>query len=171
MSASGLTMADVLDRSMSWILQNVHTALPGIIEKYDAVTAKADVSPALRKRWTSDGITTQVDMPVITNVPVIWPRTSKGAITFPLEKGDGVLLIFSERSIDNWLSKGGKSDQTDSRMFDLSDAIAIPGLFALSESIENANSTDLQIKFGSGVILVKSGGQVDVNNGNLTVDA
>jgi hypothetical protein len=164
MSDSGLTFSDVLDNAMAWMMQNVHTSIPGIVEKYDAATCKADISPAIRKRWDGQ----QIDMPVITGVPVVWPRTSKGAITFPLEKGDGVLLVFSERSIDNWVGKGGKADQTIPRMFDLSDAIAIPGLYSFNQKIDSPNTSDLQIKFGQGKITISSSGAIEISGSGIT---
>ena len=67
---------------------------------------------------------------MIYNVPVLFPRSRKAAVTFPLEKGDTVLLVFAERSLDEWIEKGGnKVSPEDPRRHDMSDAIAIPGCF------------------------------------------
>jgi hypothetical protein len=55
-------------------------------------------------------------------------------ITFPVAAGDIVLLCFAQTSLDNWLQLGGVVDPQDSRKFDLSDAIAIPGLLSFNQA-------------------------------------
>ena len=129
------SLATVICQAVSSIMSGVHTCMPGQIQKYDASTAKAEVLPLLNRTFYSGDVVT---MPIITNVPVIWLRSSKGAITFPLEKGDGVLLLFAERSIDEWLSSGKQVTPADGRSFDLSDAIAIPGCFDFNTSLSEA---------------------------------
>jgi hypothetical protein len=67
-------------------------------------------------------------LPVITDVPVVFPGAGDYSVTFPIAKGDTVLLIFAEGSLDQWLTKGGEVDPQDDRRFSLTDAIAIPSL-------------------------------------------
>jgi hypothetical protein len=137
--------------------------MPGQIQKYDASTAKAEVLPLLNRTFYSGDVVT---MPIITNVPVIWLRSSKGAITFPLEKGDGVLLLFAERSIDEWLSSGKQVTPADGRSFDLSDAIAIPGCFDFNTSLSEANNDDFQIVYNGNTIIIKSDGTIEIKGNN-----
>jgi hypothetical protein len=107
-------------------------------------------------------------MPVINNVPVIWPRTSLGSISFPLTHGDGVLLIFSERSLDEWLSNGGALAPNDPRQFDLSDAIAIPGLFSFATQMPSTvNNTDFVINFKNEQIIIRDNGDIEVGKNSL----
>ena len=149
-------------------LSSVHTAFPAQIEKYDFSTAKADVKPLLIANYP-DGST--MELPVIPNVPVVWPRTSLGSISFPLQRGDGCLVICSERSIDDWLLLGGKGAPADPRMFDLNDAIAIPGLYSFASQTKITNNEDFQITFNtdSGVknILIKKNGDVEIGGTGL----
>lgn len=112
-------------------LADLHTAIPGRIETYDKATQKASVKPLLKREY-KDG---QADeYPVITAVPVVFPGTSNGILHFDLIKGDGCLLIFSERSIDKWLSSGDVVSPNSRRKHDLSDAIAIPGLYSFNKA-------------------------------------
>ena len=97
--------------------------MPASIEKYDGL--KADVRPLL-KRQLRDG--TVLELPVITNVPVIWSRTDKSGLVLPLKPGDTGTLLMSERSLDIWLIQGGCINPKDFRKHDLSDAQFFPGL-------------------------------------------
>jgi len=198
MSQSNPTLSEVIHLSIEDYMNGVHTSLPGIVDSYDYKTQKAKIVPAV-KRISIDG--ELVTMPVITNVPVIWPRSGKAMIHFPLVRGDSVLLVFCERSVDLWLKNGGTADPSDPRWFDLTDAVAIPGLFPFSEkSLATDNETvqfifgdalikmkddgeitvnDTSIKVGSdgaidiqdGTIKISTGGEVDINNGNLVISA
>ena len=177
------SLATVLERAIWNVLASVHTAFPARVEKYDHATAKADVKPLLARRY-EDAV---VEMPVVPNVPVIWPRSTLGGIGFPLQRGDGVLVVCSERSLDGWLSQGGIVAPQDLRKFDLSDAIAIPGLYPFTSETKAQNNEDffinykdrtitikdngdIELKNDNGIIVLKSNGQLDVNGGNLTVD-
>jgi hypothetical protein len=153
------TLATVIETAILNFLGTVHTAIPGQIEKYDYTTAKADVKPLLSQSFT-DGTT--AEMPVISNVPVVWPRTSQGSISFPLVRGDGVLLIFSERSIDEWLSRGGTLAPSDQRQFDMSDAIAIPGLYSFASQTKISGNEDCEIHFKNQSVTIKANGDIEV---------
>jgi len=105
-------------------LLDVHTSLPGVVDSFDPVTKTADIQVALKRELT-DG--TEIQIPKLTNVPIMWPRTTSGGIYFPLAKGDYVTLFFIERSTDAWRVRGGVVNPKDSRKFHLSDAFAYPG--------------------------------------------
>lgn len=67
-----------------------------------------------------------------------------------MKAGDGVLLVFSQRSIENWLD-GSKGSPDDPRMFDLSDAFAIPSCNTKSPA---ADAENLSIQFSRVYLLV-----------------
>jgi len=148
-------------------LVEMHVALPARVEKYDRSTMKAEVTPALKKSYTNGDI---VELPVIVNVPVVWPRTSEFVFDAPLAKGDTVLLVFCERSLDAWLSKGGIVTPTDRRKFDLSDAVAIPGLFSFKQENPAKDDEGVSIRYKDASITIGDNGTVDINDGNLTVE-
>jgi hypothetical protein len=157
------TLATVICQAVASIMSGVHTCMPGQIQKYDSATAKAEVLPLLNRTFYSGDVVT---MPVVTNVPVIWPRTSQGSITFPLQKGDAVLLLFAERSIDEWLSNGKQSTPADGRAFDLSDAIAIPGCCDFSTALSHPNDSDFQVIFNENTIKIKQDGTIEIKGNN-----
>lgn len=126
MNAENPTLQELIKNAIEARLTDVHVSLPGIVQKYDAAKQTADVQPALKKKYADGTIT---NLPLILNVPVMFPRSSVGYIHFPLKKGDQVLLVFAERSLDLFRQKGGVLDPEDYRKHHLSDAIALPGFY------------------------------------------
>ena len=126
-----VTMTDALRTAIRNGEIAINCCLPGRIESYDASTQKASVKPLLR-RLDRDG--TEQSRPIITNVPVVWPRAGGAAMTMPVERGDGVMVLFSDRSLDRWLSRGGEVTPDDRRVHDYSDAIAVPGLVPFADA-------------------------------------
>jgi len=150
-------------------LGQVHTALPAIIDKYDHATQTAEVKPALRRRFADDSV---VELPVIPGVPVLWPGSADGGICWPLTRGDAVMLMFSERSMDEWMANGGVVTPSDGRRFDLTDAVAIPKLVAGGAQGHADNNTDMILAFKSATIRFKSDGEIVINGGNtVTIKA
>lgn len=147
----------------------VNTAMPGVVERYDAATGRADVSPVIKRVYVVDGKDQAFDQPVITSVPVCFPRGGGFAMTFPLKKGDPVLLVFSQRSIDRWTDTDGKTkhDCEDDRRFDLSDAIAIPGLYTFKAPIQTAHADNLVLakEDGSCHFQITTGGEFQMKGG------
>lgn len=140
----------------NWIgdqIANVHTAISAVVVSYNPKTNRASVQPT--GKWKAkDG--RSIDYPVIHQVPIMFPMGSGGTagMTFPIQSGDGCLLVFMETQCDDFLS-GGDSD--DPRRHSLNDAICIPGLYtgAASANVTNSGETCL---FCEGSLLRLSGG-------------
>ena len=155
--SSPVTMTDAIRLAILYQLTNIHTALPGAIISYDYTKQKASIQPLLNKVW-ADGTTTPV--PVLENVPVIFPRAGGASLTFPVAEGDTCLLLFMERSIDNWLMTGGQVDPNDPRKFDLSDAVALMGLSPFSQNSLSDNNDDLLLTYNGSSFRIKKNGDV-----------
>lgn len=156
---SPVTLNDAISLANQYALSGIHTALPGAIISYDYTVQKATIQPLLNKVW-SDGTT--MAMPVLENVPVIFPRSGGASLTFPVLEGDTCLLLFIERSIDLWLTTGGQVNPDDPRKFDLSDAIAIMGLSPFSTSSPAQNNSDLLLTYAGSIVRIKESGAVVV---------
>lgn len=146
MSDFGLN--EIIERVISGRLEReVFTALPGIVIDNSGLNKNQSivVRPAINKVYNADII---LESPLLFKVPVVFPAGGGGSLTFPIKNGDTVLLVFSKRNIDDWLVTDGKEVVTPSRnrVFSLSDAIAIPGLFT---EINNTNPSadDVELKF------------------------
>lgn len=158
------TMQDVLETAIQTIVGQIHTCFPGVIETYDESKAMASVNPLISRKYL-DG--TIVNFPLIPNVPIVWPRTKSGSISFPLSKGDGVLILCAERSLDEWLSKGTVVAPEDKRRYALIDAIAIPGLFSFNNTTKIDDNASFQVHFRNQTIRVMDSGDIKVGTAPL----
>ncbi len=155
------TLQEVIRRAIDARLNDVHTAMPAVVVSYDATSQKANVQPQLQRKFKNDNLA--INLPVITNVPVVFPRSGQAFISFPVKAGDQVMLIFSERSLDRWLDSGGIVDPADRRKFHLSDAVALPGLYPFSDTVA-ADPDDILIKNGDTELRVKNNGKFELKN-------
>lgn len=129
MSTRTPTLAAILNAVKSQTFADLRVSMPARVEKYDDATQLADVQPLLKESYTDEeGERAIARLPVITNVPVVFPGGGGMRITFPVRAGDTVMLVFSDRSIDSWLAQGGEATPEDERRHHLSDAVAWPGL-------------------------------------------
>lgn len=132
---------EVLRAALEYAIADVHTALPGRIDVYDPETQKADIKPLIQRRVIGeDGTELVEELPVLPQVPVVFPRVAGAFITFPINAGDHVLLLFNERSIDNFIAgDGADTDPDEYRMHDLGDAVAVLGFYPDSKALAQAD--------------------------------
>lgn len=126
--------------AVNWHLEQMNTAIPAIVIRVisDLQGSQIDVQPSINFKGY-DG-TTQ-ERSTILNVPVVFPCSSTSAITFPLNPGDPVLLIFSQRGLDAWKSGNGyPSTPTDYRMHAVQDCFAIPCPMPTSRSVNSQSN-------------------------------
>lgn len=166
-----VSLLNVLKSYYNSRMAEVHTAIPARILDYDPATQKASVQPLIKRRYydadrNPDGL---VDQPAIVAVPVVFPSAASGSLSFPISKGDIVLLVFSEVSIDSFVFSDGDAtvDPQDTRVFDYSDAIAIPGLYPFKKAL-GSHPTDVVLKFNvdtanENSIRLKPNGDVQVD--------
>lgn len=157
-------LREVLSQSFQQQAQNLNFAAVGRIVSYDAGSQRASVQPSV-PRLLSNG--ESEGMPVLEDVPVLWPRAGGASITFPVRAGDGCLIIFLDRSIDEW--KTGKSEApTDPRQHALSDAIAIMGLVDFNGG--GGSGEAVEIKMGGTTITI-DGSTANITAPSVTIDA
>lgn len=135
----------------TFLRNKVHTATVAVVEKYDAATQTVNVQPLIKEPVELEDGTFDIERrPVLQNVPLIFPGAGGMRITFPVRKGDTVLVVFAERSLDKWQHQGGEVDPGDRRMFHLSDAVAIPGLHPNSAPWSDADTSVITLGSDSG---------------------
>jgi len=162
------TDAEILTEAIESKLLDVHTALPGVIQKYDATTQTADIQIQLKRVLLNDNEElVSEDLPVLPNVPIAFPRSSNFFISFPLAAGDFVFVIFSELSLDVWRSKGSLCSPGDARRHSLTGGVAIPCLYPNSVALSNAHASDMVLGedgVDNNRVHIKSGGAVEVTS-------
>lgn len=147
------TTAELFTMHSESIGRELNVSRPGRIDKYDPKTQKADVKPLVMDLTaTRDGTELLEELPVIPSVPVMFLRGGGFFVSVPIAKGDLVTLLFSDRSLDNYLSgRGVVTDPDDFRTHALADAVAIPGGYPFALGIDESG-------VGDHMVLGKEGG-------------
>jgi hypothetical protein len=155
------TLPQATRRAIDARLAEIHTAIPGRVETFNRARAQVSVKPLI-KRIYRDGL--QISLPVISNVPVIFPRSGEASLTFPLQKGDTGLILFSERSLENWLARGGEAEPGDPRRFDMTDGIFLPGFYPFNSASPAEVDGSLALKFKTAKIKIQPNGKIAIGN-------
>ena len=131
-----ITLETVINSAFEYHIQSIYTAIPGIVIKVHGKLEeqRVDVQPAIKRKFKDGSI---VEQPVILNVPLQFPASSTSALTFPVNVGDTVMCIFSQRTLDTFKTSDGLCEPNDYRKFDRRDAMAIPGIFPFTKAINN----------------------------------
>jgi len=130
----------------------INTAIPGIVDSYNGSNQTASIKPAIRSiNITVDGSVQTIDLPVLILVPVWFPysRGSGFSLTYPVQKGDDALIVFSQRGIDNWLLHGNVQDPVGDfspRALSMSDGIAFVGLVPNPAAIKSFQTDGIELR-------------------------
>jgi hypothetical protein len=159
------TWPEVLDRLREKIMQELHVALPAQVESYDPSTQLASVKPLIQDVfYDEDDSLTSISLPVITNVPVLWPSGGGFGVTCPLAAGDTVTVLFHDRSLDAWLAQGSEQAPEDLRRHALKDAVAIPGCWPKPSAMPGVPSDGAQLGRMGGLAVKVTTSHVQLGN-------
>jgi hypothetical protein len=160
------------------MMLGIHTSMPGIIESFDSATNLVSVKPAIKMKIAKPGETVSfLDLPVIRNVPICLAQSKQAGlyITVPIKTGDECLLVFSERSIDNFVKSGGVSfpaegnKQVSPRHHDITDAICIPGVFTVPTALSSWNQDAIEVRNTAGTVKLSISSSKVTITGDLEV--
>lgn len=157
--------SDVVRAIIDSVLLDVNICMPAKIEKYNKDTQYADVKIQLYQKF-SDG--SLVAYPVIPNVPVKHARARAGGafIHMPLQPGDDVTLVFSQRSLDNWKQSGGMNDPADPRKHHITDAYALVGGSAINDAFKPETVDCIEIVNSLAKTKIHPDGTIELNANN-----
>ena len=110
----------------------------------------------------------ELEYPLLGDVPVVVMGGGGTYISHPIKAGDQCLLLFCDYMIDNWWVTGEAKPSIVPRKHDLSDAIAIVGLNAIPNAIQNySDYLRLHYNENSSIVI---GEQIDVNNETINLN-
>lgn len=126
------TLADVFAEMFRAYSDGLRVALPAeVIAWDDAAPERAQVRPTVRLVRRVEGARLAYRPPILPSAPVAWPGSGAYGLTWPLEPGSTGLLVFADRSIDEWATTGQRDNEPrDPRRHAYADAVFIPGLRA-----------------------------------------
>lgn len=131
-------LSALLDDLAGSIRGRINVALPAEVVSYNPALQTLTAKPTVSGRYQDPetGALVPFPIPAISNVPVAFPGAGLFSITWDLVPGDPVLLVFADRSLDEWKSTGlPETVPADVRRHDLTDAVAIPGLRPLTAPV------------------------------------
>lgn len=133
------------------IMSAMHVSIPGIIQSFDPDAVTAVVQPAIKGAEKDEsGAEVSVNLPLLVDVPVVFPRGGGCTLTFPVKAGDECLVIFADRCIDFWWQSGGVQEPVDDRMHDLSDAFCIVGPQSQAKNISGISTSAVELRSDDG---------------------
>lgn len=154
------------------IMNNLRVAMPGIIEAFDPVTQTATIQPAIRELIANMDLSQEwVNIPLLLDVPVVLPRAGGFVLTMPVQKGTECLVIFADRCLDAFFSNGGVQNQLEMRKHDLSDGIAIIGMWSQPNVIPNYSTTAAELRSDDGSTFISlSPGEININAASVKIN-
>ncbi|WP_323837689.1 phage baseplate assembly protein V [Photorhabdus africana] len=148
------------------ISAGLYVSLPCIIQSFDADAVTITAQPAIRwKIRQKDGELESVSLPLLVDVPVIFPRGGGVTLTFPIRAGDECLVVFADRCIDYWWQSGGVQEPVDPRQHNLSDGFALIGPQSQQQKIPNISTHTAQLRSDDGAAYI----ELDPNSHNITI--
>lgn len=148
------------EESLRLALENaqsqIWTALPSVVTAVDLSKQTVSAQPAIQGNISApDGSSQSVNLPLLVDVPIVWPRAGGFALTFPIAAGDEVLVVFASRCIDSWWQSGGIGVQAEVRMHDLSDGFAVLAPTSQPKKLGGVSSSNVQLRDEAGTTYVE----------------
>lgn len=173
--------AEMIRAALRGMANGIWTALPGIVESVNLAAQTVTVQPSVREQvMMDDGTPASVPLPLLPDVPIIFPSGGGYSLTFPVEPGDECLVVFADRCIDAWWQSGGVQEQADLRAHDLSDGFAIFGPRSQPRKLSGVSSSSVQLRAddGSAAVEISAAGivlhhpsAVTITSSHVTIDA
>ena len=175
----------------------LNTCIPGIINGFDPATQTVSATPAIMAKKTSieDESVEYIPYPMIINIPLSIIRGAGLSITQPITVGYPCTLIFSQRSIDNFILEkkevppveGPNPYTTAIRCMDMTDAMCFPGIITQVDKLGTYATDAIEIKSDDDKVKVSvktdsltlkqdsatielAGGNITMNAGTITIN-
>lgn len=133
-----VSLSEAVQRGIDHNLNKVNTSFTAKVLTYSRETQTADLMPLCQVQT----------MPVLTGVPVVFPRSKSSYVHFGLEEGDTVLVQICQRSLEEFKKNSGPSNN-NKRRFHLSDGVAIAGVFGANAPLKLRSSDSSALEIGT----------------------
>lgn len=150
-----LTIRDALRQATL----GLRCAMPALVVSVDYAKMTLSAQPTIKGILRTKTGAVAESLPVLQDVPIVWPSGGGVTLTLPVAAGDECLLVIADRCIDAWWQSGGVQLPMDARDHDLSDAFALVGVRSQPRVIAGISGTAAQLRTDDGqtVISLESG--------------
>lgn len=181
------TQEELIRKATEQMSYRMRVAGPGIVQEFDSVKQIVKVSLAITEDLVLDGVMTRgVKIPLLVDVPIVFPRAGNFVLTMPVTVGDECFIVFADSCIDGWWQSGGIQNQIDRRRHDLSDGFAILGCWSQPNVISNYSTSSAELRnlnndtkvslsdssvfiSGSVSVVIEAGSTITLSNGSISV--
>jgi hypothetical protein len=185
----------ILRKLSEAIMQKARVALPGVVRAfYPGPPATVDVAIATVEYVLDNPAgpaklqpqTTPHSLPLLQQIPLAAYCGGGWNLTFPVQPGDEVLVVFSDTCIDAWFQNGAPLDPSNKlgiktqwpvspRRHNLADGIAAMMLRSSPRGLQDFSATDMELRNDAGTVKISLGADGDITisapNGTVTVNA
>lgn len=151
----------------------IWTAFPAIVEGVNLGAMTCTCVPAIKGVAEDENQNISFEtMPVLLDVPIVFPSAGGFTLSLPIAAGDEVLVVIANRCIDSWWQNGGIQQPIEFRMHDLSDGFAIPGPRSQPRVASGLSSTNARLVNDSGSVYIEitPGGAINMKApGDVTI--
>lgn len=158
-------LTSAINSAIKSALVDVHTAMPGQIVSFDPMSQTASVQLAMRRITTAEAGSQELTLPLITKIPVMFPKAGGFSLRFPVQAGDECLVVFAERELTQWKNFGGVQTPKDYRRHHLTDGICILGLSSAKNALQNFSNTNCELSNENGDT------KVSISNDTIVIEA
>ena len=160
------------DKLIKRILNQLHCACVGIVTSVNFDEQTLEAIPATKiKVINKDFEESEVNLPLIVDIPFMFPKSGKYSITMPIEIGDECLLIFTDTDFSAWWQSGEIQSPQTAFKHHLSNAIAIVGISSLKTAVNNYNPNAIEIRNADASEKISlSAGNITLKSATITLD-
>ena len=156
-----MSESEIIQTLRAKVVNNLHVAMPGVIESYEFKEQRASIKIAIKQLYNSGAY---IDYPILSGVPVIFPRSGGASITMPVTRGDTCLVMFLDKDLRAWLLGGDNLKPRSTRAHHLNDAVAVMGLSPFTKVSKAENNTDVLLTYDGSQVRLKPQGVIDVHS-------
>lgn len=143
---------DLIDAKIKNGFFNNHFCNIGRIYGFNISKQTATIEILINRKKNADD-KDGIEIPPLLDVPVVIYGGGGYSITTPIKQGDECLVLFNDRSIDNWYMLGDKRIPREDRIHNYSDAIAIVGINNQKKNIQGYSDNSICInKDGKNIV-------------------
>ena len=125
-------------------------------DPFNAELQTVSVQPSIQEVILVNAMRTPTTLPILDDVPVVFPRAGGFSLTFPVAIGDECIVVFQDMAIDNWWQSGGVQAQPDGKLYrhDIGDAVAIFGVTSNPRALANYSTSSTQLRSDDGTVVL-----------------
>lgn len=169
---AGIDETEMFRRLLDSFANSLRVAIPAVVQSFDPVAQTVVLQPLIKERIQNPDLTQSwVQLPLLLDVPVVFPRAGGFAMTMPITAGDEGIALFQDMCFDQWWVAGGVQIQAEKRRHDLSDAVFLPGVWNQTRTLPNFSTTAAQLRndAGTSYISINNDGSITIKGKTQTV--